>query len=342
MILSTADDNSHPHNNDDMRPAIIGNDQNIKTLHDKIDIVSKRNCTVLICGESGTGKELVARNIHAAGPRACEPFITADCTTLRDTLFESQLFGHCKGAFTGAVHSTIGLFRAADSGTLFLDEIGELEPNIQSKLLRCIQENAVIPLGAVEPIPVDVRIIAATNRNLKDMVDKGKFREDLYYRLNVVSLKTPPLRALKDDIVPIAEHLLAQQADIYGEKTKVLTDDAKNALENYSWPGNVRELRNVMERAFVFTENGHITVAHFPKVVSQGLNSHNSNGRRNLNGCRKVVTLEKAERCLIKRALRATNGNQSSAARLLGVERHRLLRMIHRHNIYSFAKSARA
>jgi len=177
-------------------PRLLGDTAPLRRLNELIGVVAARACTVLVHGESGTGKEMTARCIHAQSPRAAKPFIAVDCTTLRDTLFESQLFGHMRGAFTGAEQPTLGFFRAADGGTLFLDEIGELPLHIQAKLLRCIQEGAVVPLGSVHPIAVNVRIVAATHRDLENMVRSGAFREDLYYRLNVVRLEVPPLRKL--------------------------------------------------------------------------------------------------------------------------------------------------
>jgi len=330
MMLTIAASEPCSRNNGKPAPRIIGTHACVNRLRSTINAICNRNCTILICGESGSGKELVARQIHAAGPRARGPFITADCTTLRDTLFESQLFGHVKGAFTGADQATLGLFRAADGGTLLLDEVGELEPHIQSKLLRCIEEGAVVPLGAVKPLPVDVRIIAATHRDLKDMVRRGSFREDLYYRLNVVRLDVPPLRDHRSDIIPLAEHFLAQHAEVLGEPVKTLSPDAKLALEDYSWPGNVRELRNVIEHACVFSENGSVTRAYLPAALRQVGNNHETIRHG------EITTLEAAERSLIERALRAAGGIQVRAATMLGVERHRLARMIRRHGLEAF------
>ncbi len=313
-------------------PQLIGSDARLTELRSTIATVCNRHCIVLIHGESGTGKELVARHIHAAGQRAAGPFITVDCTTLRDTLLESQLFGHVKGSFTGAEHSTLGLFRAADGGTLFLDEIGELAPPVQSKLLRCIQESAVVPLGAVDPIHVDVRIIAATHRDLQEMVRQGTFREDLYYRLNVVRLCTPPLRSRVEDIAPLAERFLAQQAELYAEPTKRLSAAAQAALQVYSWPGNVRELGNVIEHVHVFTAGERVQLDDLPGGLREVAKNRCRNGRI-ANGASRVVPLAVVERCMIQRALRATNGNQTRAAELLGLERHRLGRLIRRHGL---------
>lgn len=337
MVMPTRAANMPAPTNGRKPPELVGQEACLHQLRSQMKAVSRRDCTVLIDGESGSGKELVARHIHAASPRATSPFVAVDCSTLRDTLFESQLFGHAKGAFTGAEHSTIGLFRAADGGALLLDEVGELRPDVQAKLLRCIQDGAVVPLGAVELIPVNVRIIAATHRNLKEMVHLGAFREDLYYRLNVVHLHVPPLRERPGDILPLAVHFLQQQAEMYQELTKLLSSDAKAALEAYSWPGNIRELRNVIEHAFVFSKGDLLTAADLPEVVRNATTNHRSNGKRNGHG--RIVPLEVAERCLITRALRATNGNQTRAAELLGVERHRLSRMVRRHGLRALARA---
>ena len=207
----------------------LGESPCMSRLRPLIEALSGRTCTVLINGETGTGKELVARHLHALGPRRLKPFIPVDCTALRDTLFESQLFGHTKGAFTGAEQSTLGFFRAADGGTLFLDEIGEMGLQVQAKLLRCIQDRAVVPLGGVEPIPVDVRIITATHRDLKAMVVRGEFRQDLYFRLNVVRIPVPPLRERGSDILMLAKHFLHQFAKTDGAPVKHLSPDATQA-----------------------------------------------------------------------------------------------------------------
>src|SRR5262245_47953504 len=201
---------------------LIGNSDAMQRLRRLIEALGGRDCTVLIQGESGTGKELAAREIHQRSARRAGPFVPVDCTTLRDTLFESQLFGHVRGAFTGADKPTLGFFRSADLGTLFLDEIGELPLHIQAKLLRCIQEGEVVPLGAVTPIKVNVRIIAATHRELAAMVREGTFRADLYYRLNVASLNVPPLRMRKEDIALLTRHTLDDLARIYQEPGKTL------------------------------------------------------------------------------------------------------------------------
>lgn len=300
----------------------------MEVLRHLIDAVSRRTCTVLICGESGTGKELVARQIHALGPRADGPFVPVDCTTLSDTLIESQLFGHVKGAFTGADRASLGFFRAAEGGTLFLDEVAELPAAMQSKLLRCLEEGTVVPLGGVEALPVDVRIVAATHRDLTAMVARGEFREDLYFRLNVVRIEVPPLRARKSDLICLAEHFLARQAALYDEPMKTLSSDAMSALMAYDWPGNVRELANAIEHACVLCRNDMITARDLPASLRAASVSHLACDDS------PVVPLAVAERALIARALQAAGGNKSLAAAMLQIDRRRLYRKIRAYGLH--------
>jgi len=310
----------------------IGESPCMNRLRPLVEAVSGRNCTVLVHGESGTGKELVARHIHGAGPRRCKPFIPVDCTSLRDTLFESQLFGHVKGAFTGAEQSTLGFFRAAEGGTLFLDEIGEMGLPVQAKLLRCIQDRAVVPLGGVDPIEVDVRIIAATHRDLKTMVAQGEFRQDLYFRLNVVRIAVPPLRERGADILMLARHFLAQFAHLDGKPPKELAPDAIQALEAHDWPGNVRELANAMEHVHVLSDSNLVTAGDLPEEVrAANLVCVDEAGPG-------IVSLATAERSLITRALRATSGNQSRAAAMLQIDRRRLYRKVRQYGLASLVQ----
>ncbi|MDM8009208.1 MAG: sigma-54 dependent transcriptional regulator [Phycisphaerae bacterium] len=322
-------------------PRIVGTASAIRRLAGQIEMVSRRNCTVLTLGESGTGKELVARHIHAASSRAAGPFVVVDCTTMHDTLLESQLFGHVKGAFTGATHSTLGLFRAADHGTLFLDEVGELPPAIQAKLLRCIQESVVTPLGSTGAVPVDVRIIAATHRDLEDMVRKGTFRTDLYYRLNVVRLQVPPLRQRRGDIPALANHFLAEQARIYDEPAKQLSPAVLDIFSRHAWPGNVRELQNAVENACVFCPGSLILPEHLPESLRQETVAEVTCAfgriRSGVPESCVPTTLALAERNTIRQALSAASGNRTRAAELLGVERHRLARLIQRHKLIATA-----
>jgi DNA-binding NtrC family response regulator len=300
-------------------------------LQANIELIAPRSATVLIEGETGSGKEVAARQIHNLSPRASNPFVPVDCTVFSTELMESQLFGHVKGAFTGAVAAALGFVRCADRGTLFLDEIGELPLAVQAKLLRCIQERTVVPVGGVEPIPVDLRIIAATHRDLAAMVREGRFRQDLYFRLNVVRLTIQPLRQRSGEIVPLARHFVDDIATAYDEPLKTLSPAAEAALERYDWPGNVRELRNAIERAFLFCADRTIDVIHLPEEIRETVETFRVDGAIADPGAielQSVPRLADAERLLIARVLTLTGGNQSDAARLLDVERHRLRRKI--------------
>jgi len=310
----------------------VGRSAAIADIERRILSVARRSCTVLIQGESGTGKELVARQIHARSRRAERAFVPVDCSTLSESLFESQLFGHVRGAFTGAATSTYGFFRAAEHGTLFLDEIGDLAAGAQAKLLRALQERCVVPLGGVDPVSVDVRVLAATHRNLKEMVDRGEFRHDLYFRLNVIRLHVPPLRQRGDDVLPLAEHFLAELADLHEEPRKRLAEEAVAAIRAYDWPGNVRELQSAMEYACTFCARPRIGLADLPSDVQA------ASADPERRGARSFPSLSEAERNHIAQALRATGGNQSRASRLLRIERHRLRRLIDRHDLQHLLK----
>lgn len=303
-------------------------------LWSAVQAVARRGCTAMIQGESGTGKELVARQLHLLSSRASGPFVPVDCTTLHDSMMESQLFGHVKGSFTGAQQSTVGFFRSAHTGTLFLDEIGELPLDVQAKLLRAIQERTVVPLGGVKPLPIDVRILVATHRDLEAMVKRGTFREDLFFRLNVVQLKVPPLRDRVDDVISLAEYFLTRLAKLYGEPAKPLAPDAIAALQSFDWPGNVRELANAVEHASVFSTGESITAADLPeKVRLAAIKQPQTLDER-------VIPLEMAERNHIAHALRVTDGNQAKAARLLQIQRQRLYRKIALYGLESLTRTA--
>jgi len=304
---------------------MIGSSSVLEELRRRLSAVSSRRCTVLIEGETGTGKELVARHIHSGSPRSAGPFVPVDCSTLPETLFESQMFGHVRGAFTGAQHSTLGFIRSADGGTLFLDEIGELPLAAQAKMLRCIQERAVVPVGSTKPIEVDIRLVAATHRDLPAMVDQGMFREDLFYRMNVAVLSTAPLRHRREDIEALATHFVAELAELYEEPVKRIDAGAIERMISYSWPGNVRELNNAVEHAFILCHGPIITAGDLPQSVGIAPAVETSFGG--------IVPLAQAERELLAKALRAANGNQTKAAKLVGVERHRMSRMIDRHGL---------
>jgi DNA-binding NtrC family response regulator len=308
---------------------MVGEHPAMSRLRELSAAVGRRECTVLIRGESGTGKELLARQIHLASLRASGPFVPVDCSTLRDSLLESQLFGHVRGAFTGAACNTLGFFRAADGGTIFLDEIGELPPEAQARLLRCLQERAVVPLGTVLAIPVNVRIIAATHRPLAEMVRQGSFRMDLYFRINVVGLEIPPLRNRREDIALLAEQFLRDMARAYDEPKRAISPEAMDRLVEYDWPGNIRELRNVLERACALTQNQTLGVEDLPAEL----------GTRAVEQAptvaKAIASLADMERQVIASALRDSGGNQTRAAVALKVERHRLGRMIRRLGLQS-------
>ncbi len=276
--------------------------------------VARGKVGVLIQGESGTGKELVARGIHALSGRSSGPFVPVNCGAIPQSLIESELFGHLKGAFTGADRDATGLFRAADGGTVLLDEISEMPVEAQVKLLRVIETGVVRPVGSSEEKAVDVRVLAATNRELLDELEGGGFRKDLYYRLNVVTIKLPPLRARPEDIPLLVRHFLSQRPS-----APRLTDEGMSALEGYAWPGNVRELENVVERACVLASGDEIGLEELPSHVRECRGQKRSG---------KVMPLDELEREAIQAALEATNGDRSKAARLLGVNRTTLYRKL--------------
>jgi len=296
--------------------------------------VARRRSTVMIHGETGSGKEMLARFVHERSNRAERAFIPVDCTSITDGLFESEMFGHVRGAFTGAVKSTLGWFRAAHGGTLFLDEVGELTLAHQAKLLRVLQERRVTPVGETRSYPCDVRVITATHRDLRAMVAGGAFRQDLFFRLNVVSLYLPPLRERREDILPLAHHFLATQAAGYGEERKTLSRDAARALEEYAWPGNVREMANVMEQVHVLTAGREISRAELPAEIRQPAKAAVA-----LPGGE--LRLESLERAAIEEAMRRTRCNKAAAARLLGINIQRLNRRIARLRIAMEVRASR-
>ena len=304
---------------------IIGTSAVFGSILETINTVASRQCSMIISGETGVGKEMVARQIHLCSDRADKVFVPVDCTTLTGQLFESQLFGHVRGAFTGAVSDTLGFFRAADGGTIFLDEISEIPFDLQAKFLRVLQESSVTPVGSVKSFPIDVRVLCATNQNLKPLVDTGKFRTDLYYRLNVVAVEVPPLRERPEDILGLAEYFLARQAELYKEPYKALTDQTRKLLLDYHWPGNVRELANVIERAYILTDTDLITPAVLPVEILVAAPVENGKAR--------LPTLNEAQRKVIIQALETTGGKKMAAARLLGLERRKLNRLLEKLNI---------
>ena len=247
---------------------LIGKSNKMQELFKMIEVVSATNSTVLLTGESGTGKELVAKAIHLNSPRAEESFVSVNCGAFTESLLESELFGYVRGSFTGAAGNKKGLFEVADKGTMFLDEVGDTSLAMQVKLLRVLQERTLRRVGGTEEIPVDVRIIAATNRDLSEMVAENQFREDLFYRISVIPLELPPLRHRRDDIPLLAGYFLNRLNETMGRKIDRISDEALKKLETYEWPGNVRELENAMERAFILETSKELTHGHFPDSAS--------------------------------------------------------------------------
>jgi DNA-binding NtrC family response regulator len=284
--------------------------------------------TVLILGETGTGKELVARAIHRHGPRREKPFLTVDCTGLPETLLESELFGHVQGAFTGAVRDHPGLFARADGGTVFLDEIGELSPVLQAKLLRFLQEQQIRPVGGTQWRRVDVRVIAATHRDLRARVARGEFREDLYYRLNVLTIQLPPLRERREDLPLLVDFLVRRAAARAGKKVEGLSEAALEAIRSYHWPGNIRELAHVLERSVILCRGEVLGVEDLPAEI---LVRPPAAGPPDLAADR--PTLEELKRRYVARVLEETRGNVSRAASILGLDRRSLRRMLQRYGL---------
>ena len=306
---------------------IVGHSLPMQEVFRVIEAVSQNKSNVLISGENGTGKELVARTIHNRGPLAGNPFLAINCGALSETLLESQLFGHRKGSFTGAIEDHEGVFQAADGGTLFLDEIAEIPLPLQVKFLRAIQEKEVTPLGSTRPVRVDVRLIAATNRNIEEAVRSGAFRTDLFYRLNVVSVHLPPLRERREDIPFLVQHFIHDFSRIYGVEPKRATPEAMKQIVAYAWPGNIRELQNAIERAFALSAEPEITVHDLPPaIVRQGQPAASS-------VLTEPLPLEDLERQNIVAALHRSGGNKNEAARILGIDRQRLYRKIEKYRL---------
>ena len=308
---------------------IIGQSPAMHEIYRAIDALAQNTTTVLITGESGTGKELVARSIHTRGARAERPFVALNCGAVSDTLLDSQLFGHRRGAFTGAVADYDGVFQAAQGGTLFLDEIADIPLGLQVKFLRAVQEREVTPLGSTRPIKVDVRLVAATNRDLAAEVQAGNFRSDLYYRLNVVHLPLPPLRERREDIALLANHYVERYGRAFNVAPKTIQPAALARLEAYEWPGNIRELQNVIERCFALAPSADITLASLSHVVREPRTS----AEPSLDFGSEVPSLETMERLLMAAALRQATGNKNQAARILGIDRQRLYRKLQRYGL---------
>lgn len=300
---------------------MVGTSEEIEQVRAMVRRVAVLPSTIAIYGESGTGKELVARSIHQLSERADKPFVAINCGGIPENLLESELFGHTKGAFTGAVAEKEGLFVAADGGTLFLDEIGEMPLALQVKLLRVLDNHTVMPLGGTRIVPVDVRLISATNRDLEEMVREGEFREDLFYRLNVIPIQVPPLRRRKDDIPLLAYYFVKQHARAMGRPEPTITPDALNAIVEYRWPGNVRELRNAMERAVALSNNGQIKPEDLPLQTLPRPATAAAPNAMHLpeDGVDIESITAEIEMNLIKQALERSRYSQKKAAHLLGL-----------------------
>jgi DNA-binding NtrC family response regulator len=304
----------------------IGKSRRFTDVLKLAEVVAPTDSTVLIQGESGTGKEVVARYIHNLSTRADGPFMSINCGALPENLLESELFGHVKGSFTGAVRDKQGLFAAARGGTFFLDEVGEMPPSLQIKLLRVLQEREVIPVGATETIPVDVRIVAATNRDLEEEVRRGHFRSDLFYRLNVIALELPSLRDRRDDLVMLIDHFFGELASEREAVPKALSSDALDAVMVYDWPGNVRELQNALEHAVVLSKATLIEPAALPERITRRRREPLVAERSSPN-----PSLEVIERAYIMWVLQAEGGNKTRAAEVLGIDPSTLYRKLSRY-----------
>ncbi|MFI5301326.1 MAG: sigma-54-dependent transcriptional regulator [Polyangiales bacterium] len=310
---------------------IVGDSLSLRRLLSSIDAVAPVDTTILVLGESGTGKELVARAIHDRSRRADRPFLAVNCGALSESVLESELFGHVRGAFTGATASRRGLFEEASGGTLFLDEVGEMPPATQVRLLRVLESREVKPVGTNETRKVDVRVIAATNRNLLTATRAGSFREDLYYRLNVVSLDVPPLRDRADDIPVLVHHFVARFAERFSKNVRRLEPDAIEALCAFGWPGNIRELQNVIERGVLFAKGETISRDELPPAIS--------GARREVKvpetACSMPMSaaIEGFEREYVSSALKRSKGNITEAARVAGVDRSNFRRILKRHGL---------
>ncbi|MGD2069842.1 MAG: sigma-54 dependent transcriptional regulator [Gemmatimonadota bacterium] len=311
--------------------AVVGKDPRMIEIYKLIGVLARNRATVMIRGETGTGKEMVARAIHANSAHAQQPFIAVNCTALTDTLLESELFGHVKGAFTGATSSRKGYFELARSGTIFLDEIGDTSPEFQTKLLRVLQERKYYPVGGEEPRVTEARVVAATHQPIERLVEKGKFREDLYFRLKVVEIRVPPLRERRDDISLLASALLARIRQETHQTVRHISDDAMKLLMEYEWPGNVRELENALTRAAILARGSAIGPEHlslgvdFPIQDSGGATgSEAATAQDDLE----VTELDAVISRHVQRVLHQAEGNKSESARLLGISRSRLQRYV--------------
>jgi DNA-binding NtrC family response regulator len=315
---------------------IVGASETMQEIFEKMTGAARITSPVIITGESGTGKELVARGIHYASSRADKPFIPVNCAALPADLIESELFGHKKGSFTGAMKDSTGLFKAADGGTIFLDEIGEMPKDVQAKLLRVLQEGAVRPVGGHDELKINVRVIAATNVDLEDAIEEGAFREDLYYRITVLTIDLPPLRHRKADIPALASYFVKNLNARFDARVKGFDDDAMRVLREYDWPGNIREFQNVIERCYAFADlewigEKHLTLHRTRKraeaaaagVAAEAAPSTEEN----------FPTLEESEKNLIEQAMGVADNNKVKAAKILGIHRSRLYKKLEHYGI---------
>jgi two-component system response regulator HydG len=300
----------------------------MKEIYDLLDRLVDSDAAVLITGESGTGKEVVARALHHRGRRSAGPFMAINCAAMPEQLLESELFGHTRGAFTDARAARTGLFLEANGGTLFLDEIGDLPLALQPKLLRALQERVVRPVGATEEVPFDVRLVASTNRDLETAVEEGRFREDLYFRINVIQVALPPLRARGGDVLLLAQHFLEQHAARAEKRVTGLSPAAAERLVSYAWPGNVRELQNCIERAVALARYEQILVDDLPERIRAYRGSYVVLAADDPS---ELVPLEQVERRYILRVMEAVGGNKTVAAKVLGLDRATLYRKLERY-----------
>ena len=304
---------------------LLGHSPVMQKLYEQLDRIADSEASVLITGESGTGKELVARSLHKRSRRRDKPFVAVNCPALPDTLLESELFGHAKGAFTDARSDRKGLFVQAEGGTLFLDEIGEMPLSMQPKLLRALEESRVRPVGGQAEVPFDARILAATNRDLETAVEEGRFREDLFFRVNVIQVELPPLRSRGTDVLLLAQHFVELLAARSRKPVEGISEAVAQRLLDYTWPGNVRELRNVIERAVALTRHSQITPDDLPEKIQKHRGSQVFIGGTDPG---ELIPMEEVERRYVRHVLRSVDGNKTMAARILGFDRKTLYRKL--------------
>jgi DNA-binding NtrC family response regulator len=310
---------------------LIGKNEKIRIIYDIIENVADSDSTVLITGESGTGKEIVAETIHKKSKRSNKPYVIVNCAAIPENLLESEMFGHERGSFTGALDRHLGKFELASGGTIFLDEIGEMPMAMQVKLLRAVQEGIIERIGGEKSIPIDIRIIAATNLDLKKAIQDKKFREDLYYRLNVIPINMPPLRDRIEDIPLFINCFIDKYNKELNKNIKYITGEALNIFQEYSWPGNIRELENLIERIVTLSKDDHIDTAHLPKDIVNL--KRNNNGAFNLEEGSLMKAVRNFEKKIIIEALRYCNGNQTATAKTLGIHRTTLISKLEAYGI---------